>query len=311
MSLLTIDHTQRSSWQMCKRAYLLRHICGIRKATADAPGFAFGTAFHASSEVLDLTKDVNLAMETFTQLFNFPDDKVRTLVRARNLLVAYEKFIKTKGWKFLQQTRDTLEIAFNEPLTDRINYAGRCDRQFDNGDIGEWKTTYYLYNSSGNPMPYLQQWWGHNSIRGYAWARKAKRVHVLGVGVYPQKESRGGKEYACVESLAIPIKLWEIEQFEREIKLIGEEIIQACHFNNFDIGTNFESNLEKMFRDQLWHWFPTNTSRCYFNINNPCQFLGLCTRNVPRGLVDMNYVIDPFLPWLEEKKNGTNFLPAT
>ena len=165
LPLLTFDHTQRSSWQGCKRAYLFRHICGIRKATADQPGFAFGTAFHASSEVLDLTMDIELAMASFTDMFNFPDDKVRTLTRARDLLTSYATFVKQKGWKFIQQSKDTLEIAFNEPLTDRINYAGKCDRQLDNGDIGEWKTTYYLYNSSGNAMPYLQQWWGHNSIR--------------------------------------------------------------------------------------------------------------------------------------------------
>jgi hypothetical protein len=244
--------------------------------------------------------DVELAMATFTDMFNFPDDKVRTLTRARDLLMAYATFVKQKGWTFTQQSKSTLEIAFNEPLTDRINYAGRCDRQFDDGDIGEWKTTYYLYNSAGNAMPYLQQWWGHNSIRGYAWARKAKRVHVLGAGVYPQKEGRGGKAYPCIESLAIPITPWEMIQFKYEVITIGNEIIYACQTNNLYIGEEFEKNLELVFENRLWVYFPTNTSRCYFNINNPCQFIDLCTRNVPRGLVDMNYVIDPFLPWLFE-----------
>ena len=299
--LLTFDHSQRSSWQMCKRAYLARHICGIRKSSADSPGFAFGSSFHAASEVIDITNDLDLAMATFTSMFNFPDDKVRTLVRAKTMLLSYEEYVRQQGWKFVQQADDTMEIAFNQPLTPRINYAGRCDRKFSDGSIGEWKTTYYLYNSSGNPMPYLQQWWGHNSLRGYAWANGASKVHLLGVGVYPQKEGRGGREYPCVAHLTIPILPWEIAQFKYEAELIGEEIIQACQKNGLNIGAGFEDNLENVLTHKLHAGFPTNTSRCYFNINNPCQFLDLCTRDWPRGLVEGNYIIDPFLPWEESE----------
>lgn len=298
--ILTFDHSQRSSWQMCKRMYLFRHIVGIRKATPDSPGFAFGTATHKSSEILDLTGDIDLAMGYFTDLFSFPDDKVRTLVRARELLIRYQKYVKQKGWKFRIQTDGTMEIAFNKPLTERINYAGRCDREFEDGSIGEWKTTYYLYNSSGNYVPYLNQWWGHNSIRGYAWAKEASRVTILGIGVYPQKQGKGGPEYPCIESLQIPIEPWEIDQFVREAIVVGEEIITSHQKCGFDIGANFETNLEKMFAQNLWYEFPTNTSRCYFNLTNPCQFIDLCTRNVPQSLVNNNYIVDPFLPWLEE-----------
>jgi hypothetical protein len=283
--------------------HLFRHICGIRKATPDSGGFAFGSAFHASSEILDMTGDIHLAMGTFTDMFNFPDDRVRTLVRARTMLLEYQEYVTRKGWKFIQQTDGTMEIAFNKPLTERINYAGRCDRQLDNGDIGEWKTTYYLYNSSGNALPYLQQWWGHNSIRGYAWATDAKRVHLLGAGVYPQKAGKGGTPYPGIESLAISITPWEFEQFIREVTKVGEEIIADCQRNGFSIGENFEYNLERMLMDRLWEDFNTSTSRCYFNINNPCQFLDLCTRNIPRGLVEAYYVVDPFLPWLESSQD--------
>ena len=301
--LLTFDHSQRSSWQGCKRMYFFRHICGIRKATPDSPGFAFGTAFHKSSEIIDLTQDLDLAMGHFTDMFNFPDDKVRTLGRAREMLYRYQIYIKQKGWKFVTQSDGTMEISFNEPLTERINYAGRCDREFEGGDIGEWKTTYYLYNSSGNPMPYLQQWWGHNSIRGYAWAKKASGVHILGVGVYPQKQGRGGAEYPGIESIRIPIEKWEMKQFIHEATVIGEEIISHCQKNGLFIGERFEDNIEMAFKHALWNGFPTNTSRCYFNINNPCQFLDLCTRDVPKSLVENNYVVDPFLPWMEENGN--------
>ncbi len=297
--ILTFDHSQRSSWQMCKRMYSLRHICGIRKATPNAAGFAFGSAFHAASEVVDMTGDINIAMGTFTSMFDFPDDKVRTLVRARTMLESYAKYVQQMGWEFERQQEGTMEIAFNRPLNKVINYAGRCDRKLTNGSIGEWKTTYYLYNSSGNPMPYLQQWWGHNSLRGYAWANDANKVQLLGVGVYPQKEGRGGKEYPCVAHLTIPIMPWEIEQFIREVTEIGWEIIDACEYIMLSIGSNFEDNLEKYLIDKLHTHFSTNTSRCYFNINNPCQFLDLCTRNIPRGLVEGNYVVDPFLPWEE------------
>lgn len=302
--ILTFDHSQRSSWQMCKRQHFLRHGLGIRKATPDSAGFSFGSAFHASSETLDITGDINSAMAQFSEMFSFPDDKVRTLVRARELLLAYQTYTKQKGWKFTQTSPSTMEIAFNEPLTDRINYAGRCDRQFSGGEIGEWKTTYYLYNSSGNAMPYLQQWWGHNSIRGYAWARKASAVVVLGAGVYPQKPGKGVDPYPCIESLRIPIAPWEIEQFVREVIEIGEELISYYQKHDLSIGENFEENMEKNWSGKLWYGFPTNTSRCYFNLNNACQFLDLCTRNIPRGLVESNYVLDPFLPWMEEVENG-------
>lgn len=302
--ILTFDHSQRSVWQSCKRLHFFRHGLGIRKATPDSAGFSFGSAFHASSETLDIIGDINSAMAQFIEMFSYPDDKVRTLVRARELLLAYQTYTKQKRWRFTQTSPSTMEIAFNEPLTSRINYAGRCDRQFNNGDIGEWKTTYYLYNSSGNAMPYLQQWWGHNSIRGYAWARKAPAVVVLGVGVYPQKEGRGGKPYPCIESLRIPIQPWEIEQFIMEVTEIGEELIHYYQKYDLSIGENFEENMEKNWSGNLWHGFATNTSRCYFNLNNACQFLDLCTRNVPKGLVEANYVLDPFLPWMEEAENG-------
>ena len=301
--LLTFDHSQRSAWQGCKRMYLFRHICGVRKATPEGAGFAFGSAFHSASEVLDMVGDVAIAMATFTSMFDFPDDKVRTLLRAKHMLESYQQYTKQNNWHFTQQEEGTMEIAFNKPLTERINYAGRCDRQFDNGDIGEWKTTYYLYNSSGNPMPYLQQWWGHNSIRGYAWACGANRVHLLGVGVYPQKECRGGKEYPCCAHLTIPIIPWENKQFQYEAATIGEEIISACQTHGLSIGSDFPSNLEKVLGDDLHSFFPTNTSRCYFTVNNPCQFIDLCTRDVPRGLVEGNYVVDAFLPWLDEKED--------
>jgi hypothetical protein len=243
-------------------------------------------------------------MAQFTEMFSYPDDKVRTLVRARELLLAYQEYVSKKRWLFTQTSPSTMEIAFNEPLTPRINYAGRCDRQFKDGDIGEWKTTYYLYNSSGNAMPYLQQWWGHNSIRGYAWARKANAVVVLGAGVYPQKEGRGGKAYPCVESLRIPIQEWETEQFIREVTEIGEELISYYQHHGLFIGERFKENMELTMSNKLWQGFATNTSRCYFNLTNPCQFLDLCTRNVPKGLVEANYVLDPFLPWMETVENG-------
>jgi hypothetical protein len=236
-------------------------------------------------------------MATFTSMFDFPDDKVRTLVRAKSMLEQYQLYIKQQGWKFEQQSNGTMEIAFNKPLTGRINYAGRCDRKFTDGSIGEWKTTYYLYNSSGNPMPYLQQWWGHNSIRGYAWAYGANKVTLLGAGVYPQKEGRGGKEYPCIAHLTIPIQSWEIEQFVYETSQIGEEIIQDCQRYDLHMDHGFEENLENYLTNSLHRFFPTETGLCYFNVNNPCQFIDLCTRDIPRGLVEGNYVIDPFLPW--------------
>lgn len=303
-STLTFDHSQRSCYQMCKRMYLFRHICGIHKATPESGGFAFGSAFHASSEVIDITGDINAAMALFSDMFNFPDDKVRTLIRARELLTNYQKYTKQQGWEFLQTSPSTMEIAFNKPLAERINYAGRCDRKFKDGAIGEWKTTYYLYNSSGNPIPYLQQWWGHNSIRGYAWANEANAVYLLGVGVYPQKPQKGAQPYQCVESLRIPVERWEIEQFVREATEVGNEILQAYDRYGFSLEDDaHENNLNLMFEKELFKYFPTNTSRCYFNINNPCQFIDLCTRNVPHSLVDANYIVDPFLPWLEES-NG-------
>jgi len=302
--LLTFDHTQRASRQSCKRQHFFRHILGIRKAAPDSPGFSFGTAFHKSSEVLDLTGDLELAMAHFRDLFNYPDDKIRTLGRARELLVAYQRFVLQKGWKFQTLSDSTMEVAFNEPLTERINYAGRCDRQFVDGSIGEWKTTYYLYNASGNPMSYLRQWWGHNSIRGYAWARKAPHVHVLGVGVYPQKQGKGGPPYPWVESLTVPIQEWETTQFIREVTEIGEELIADAERWGLTLGYEFEENQDKAFTHRLWEHFPTNTSRCYFNVNNPCQFIDLCVRDVPRGLVESYYVTDPFLPWLEEEEKG-------
>jgi hypothetical protein len=239
-------------------------------------------------------------MNTFTEMFSFPDDKVRTLNRARELLTNYQRYIKQKGWKFVIQEKGSMEISFTRQLSDNIIYAGRCDRKFDNGEIGEWKTTYYLYNAHGNSLPYLSQWWGHNSIRGYAWANDASAVTLLGIGVFPQKQGRKGDPYPCIDSLRIPILEWEIEQFIREITIIGEEIIRYRNQTNLLSENSFEENIELTFKQNLWEQFPTNTSKCYFTINHPCQFLDLCTRNWPKTLFDNNYILDVFQPWLEE-----------
>ena len=299
--ILTFDHSQRSSWQMCKRSHFFRHGLGIRKATPDSAGFSFGSAFHASSETLDITGDINAAMAQFTDMFSYPDDKVRTLVRARELLVAYQEYVAKKHWTFTQTSPTTMEIAFNEVLVpDRINYAGRCDRQFEGEELGEYKTTYYLYNKAGNAIPFLQGWWGHNSIRGYAWARKAKAMTLLGIGVYPQKDDKKNK-YRCIESLRIPIQNWEIALFIREATKIGEEMISYYQKFDLKLGYDFEENMEKALRHNLWNEFDTNTTASHYHTND-CQFNDLCTRNVPKGLVESNYVLDPFLPWVDDEK---------
>lgn len=299
---ITLDHAQRSSWQGCKREYLFRHICGTRKAVADTASFSFGSAFHKSTELIDLGESVDSAMLNFTEMFNFPDDKVRTLSRARDLLTNYQIYIQKKGWKFQIQSKGTMEISFQKPLTERITYAGRCDRKFDNGEIGEWKTTYYLYNSSGNSLPYLSQWWGHNSIRGYAWANDATAVTILGAGVFPQRPDRKSDPYPCIDSLRIPVLTWEIEQFICEMKMIGEEIITYRENSGLLPTNSFEENVELLFKGALWRSFPTNTSKCYYTLNNPCQFIDLCTRNVPKSMWTANYILDPFQPWLEDKE---------
>ncbi len=295
---MKIDHTQRSALQACNRYYLLRHFCGVRKATPDAPGFTFGSAFHATTEIVDRWKDINLAMVQFAEMFNFPDDKVRTLGRARELLERYQKFVSTKKWEFIVQQDDSMELTFCKEMAPDVEYAGKVDRILISGDIAEYKTTYYLYNSSGNPLPYLQQWWGHNSIRGYAWATDAKVCHIVGVGVYPQKPKGAADTYPCIETLPIPILDWEKEVLIYETKRVAYKIMAYAKVLNLSINSDFKENIEKVFSDKLWRAFITNTSRCYFH-NNPCQFVDLCTRDMPRGLFDSNYVIDPFLPWEE------------
>lgn len=300
---MKIDHTQRAAWQNCQRLYFLRHFLGIRKATADSPGFSFGSAFHATTEIVDYTQDIDLAMAQFTDMFNFPDDKVRTLTRARELLEKYAKFIKQKGWEFKVQSNNTMELPFIVEMGPEIEYCGKVDRHLLTGDIAEYKTTYYLYNSGGNPLPYLQRWWGHNSIRGYAWAvekltnEKVNKCHLVGVGVYPQKP-KTGEPYPCIETMPIPILEWEKEQVVREVTKIADEIMYWAKMLNLSINSNFYENITNAFENSLWNHFLCNTSHCYY-FNNPCQFVDLCTRDVPKGLLENNYVVDPFLPWLE------------
>ena len=296
--ILTLDHTQRACWQNCQRYYLFRHMCGFRKMTPDAAGLEFGKAFHRATEVVDLTGDIELAMSGFKDDFNFPDDTVRTLTRAREMLKNYQDYVKKHNWTFIQQAENTLEISFCLPFNSNVNYAGRCDRELTNGAIGEWKTAYYLYDSNGNPMPYLQQWWGHNSIRGYAWAKGASKAILLGMGVYPQRK-KGGFPYSGIEHLVISIEDWEIEEFKRDMTLISEQILEAYSKHNLEPGC-FESNLNRMFQDKLYRHFPTNTSKCYY-FKNTCQFKDLCTRDCPKGLYENYYIIDPFEPWKEEE----------
>ena len=201
---------------------------------------------------------------------------------------------------------EALHVDYNDvrkcvnslPFNSNVNYAGRCDRELTNGAIGEWKTAYYLYDSNGNPMPYLQQWWGHNSIRGYAWAKGASKAILLGMGVYPQRK-KGGFPYSGIEHLVISIEDWEIEEFKRDMTLISEQILEAYSKHNLEPGC-FESNLNRMFQDKLYRHFPTNTSRCHY-IRSTCQFKDLCTRDCPKGLYENYYIIDPFEPWKEEE----------
>ena len=301
---MKIDHTQRAAWQNCQRLYFLRHLLGIRKATADSPGFSFGSAFHATTETVDFTNDIDLAMNQFTDMFNFPDDKVRTLTRARELLGKYAKFIKQKGWEFKAQPDNSMELMFVVDMDQDVEYCGKVDRLLLTGDIAEYKTTYYLYNSGGNPLPYLQRWWGHNSIRGYAWAvekltgEKVNKCHLVGVGVYPQKP-KTGEPYSCIETIPIPVLEWEKKQVVREVTKIATEIMDMAKAYNLSINSNFQENINNAFENSLHKYFFCNTSHCYY-FNNPCQFVDLCTRDMPRGLLENNYMIDPFLPWENE-----------
>jgi len=298
---MKIDHTQRAAWQNCQRLYFLRHFLGIRKATADSPGFSFGSAFHATSEIVDRWNNIDLAMSQFTNMFNFPDDKVRTLTRARDLLEQYGKFIKQKGWEFKVQDDDSMELTFVVPMDQDIDYCGKIDRHLLTGDIAEYKTTYYLYNSGGNPLPFLQKWWGHNSIRGYAWAtekltgEKVNKCHLVGIGVYPQKP-KTGEPYSCIETLPIPVLEWEKEQLVREVAIIANDIMHWARMLSLSVNSNFHENITNTFENSLWKHFTCNTSHCYYH-TNPCQFVDLCTRDVPKGLFENNYVLDPFLPW--------------
>lgn len=294
MEKLILTHSLRDLYQRCQRKYLFSAICGLKGLAPEGAGLDFGKCFHLASEHLDKWDDFESAMELFSQNF-LSEDKVRTLGRAKELLLAYRKVTQQAGLRF-KFNQDGIEKPFMVELEPWLIHAGRLDREMESSEeFGEIKTTYYLYSSQGSPMPYLSQWIDHNSIVGYAFYRGFKKCHLIACGVYPQKHGS-----SCI-TFPIEIFPWRLEEWRRDTLQIGKEIFNVFIGNNFE--QNFESkNLEVMIENRTWERFGKTTSQCNpWPYSNPCVFRDLCIRNVPESLLRSQYVVEPFRSWEVEE----------
>ena len=290
MQELILNHTYRAMRQECHRKHLFGCICGLQSIAPEGAGLDFGKSFHMASEDYDKWDSLDRAADVFSENLLL-EDKVRTIGRGKELLVAYRKATAQEGLHF-QFHEEGIEKPFLVKLTPWLTHAGRLDRELaDDAGFAEIKTTYYLYNSSGSPMPFLSSWADHNSIIGYAFYKKFKKCYLVAVCVYPQKHGPH-----CV---IYPIEIfpWRLEEWEEETLRIGEEIFNVFVDNNFEQGQE-EENLEKMLSGRLWRKFNKSTNRCNpWPYSNPCKFRDLCLRDVPESLLRSQYVVEPFRPW--------------
>ncbi len=300
---LMLDHTRRSLWQECKRKSLYRDFCGLKPMKYDSSGLEFGKAIHLGTEVIDRDRDLQKAKQTFSDFYpdQYSSHTVRSLSRGHDLLEAYYEFSTQQNFSFiLHETEPGAELSFQIPLTSDISHVGRCDRFLSDGTPIEIKTTYYLYDKYGSAIDYLTSWQGHNSIKGYAWITKATKAGVIGLGVYPQGTGRDTKTTKRVLYYPIDYLIWdlephELEVWEHETKLIGEEILS--YYKKFNlIPQDYENNLNRVLKDRLWINFTTNTSRCN-DYHSRCQYKDLCLRDVPEGMIAPYYYVEAFEPW--------------
>ncbi len=309
---LMLDNTRKSLWQECKRKSLYRDFCGLKPIRLDSSGLEFGKAIHIGTEVIDKTGDVNLAKETFSSVYPdcYSSHKVRSIARGHELLEAYYEFVSERNFDFILPEGEGAELSFQVPVTSEIYHVGRCDRFLRDGTPIEIKTTYYLYDKFGSSLDYLTSWQGHASIQGYAWITKATQAGVIGLGVYPQIANKSaGKKEAKICLPAVDYLIWtleedELEVWQTEIVSVGTEILEW--YDKYGLHPqDYHNNLDKVLKDRLHIHFPRNTNRCN-DYHSVCQYRDLCLRNLPDGMIEPYYYINPFEPWKCFKDDNDN-----
>jgi len=297
--MLKIDHSMKSAFQNCPTYGFLRYVCGLTPILPDtAGGRDFGKAMHLGTETLDAGQSIDAAVDVVVEAFGPREDRVRTPDRARALLQAYHSWRDREGVEFAGPP----EVSFEMALTDHIIHCGRFDRIMVNGWPMDLKFPYYLYDSSGSPEKYFDQWIGHNALRGYAAPWNAPGVRIVGLGVALQREKaekRGaGNPLPTLQYRDIPVFDWELDLWRKQVLAFGEDLMQLLEAQELDPTLEDPwGNLTRAIEQNLFVFWPQNTGSCY-SYNSRCMFKDLCVRNYPQGLIEQQYEITVWKPYM-------------
>jgi len=297
---LILDHSMRQSYSNCHRKFLARYICGLHLwSPINKAGLDFGKAFHLCTEAFDHTQDFQQAFGLFVDNYECgPYEKKRTPERAQELLNLYADWAQLNKVTFKPHE---IEVPFMVPLTDKVVHAGRIDRvrSDENGVIPwEFKTTLRLYEK-GTPDKYLRSWEAHNQTIGYAAPWSAPSVRLLAFGVEKTPKTTYPTTGDGMEVRDIEIQPWELEDWRISTLSIALEIRQKLKsWGHLSPSlANPEETLKQVLTERLHLQWERNTGNC-FSWNSACPYLDLCTRDWPRGLVEQDYYVDGWKPYM-------------
>lgn len=299
---LILDHSMRQSYQNCHRKFLGRYICGLHLwSPINKAGLDFGKAFHLCTETYDQTQDIQKAFGLFVDNYECgPYEKKRIPERAQELLNLYAEWTMLNNITFQPHE---IEVPFMMPLSDKVVHAGRIDRvRSGDGEVlpvpWEIKTTLRLYEK-GTAAKYLRTWESHNQVLGYAAPWGAKKVRLLAFGVEKTPKTTYPTTGDGMEVIDIEIKPWELEDWRISTEAIAMEIRQRMKsWGRLSPSlSNPEEALRRVLEERLHLHWDRNKGAC-FKWNTSCPFLEICDRDWPAGMIEQDFYVDGWKPYM-------------
>jgi hypothetical protein len=309
-SEIFLDHSTLSTFRSCPEKARLSYVCGLRSKVG-IPALDFGSAIHAGVAAWNIEIDnperIKLAQAAFLEEcrkreaslpLGLESDEKRSIERGLYLLEAYDQRWKNEPYETLKwqdgSGKPYVEIKFRVYLftwgSRPVFYCGIIDRIMKsrtNGRayINETKTT-----SQGLGL-YVKQIRPNHQITGYDHAcKELLNLDVAGtIWDCIFVSSRKGNDKGDI---------WKLRGIDLENDFARVETTRSAVDTEewlFDITETAKDYL---------NWgsfgtkrFPRNTGNCH-NYGG-CQFRDVCSSNLNQTLIDSNFKVEKWEPWLD------------
>ena len=185
--MIKIDNTCLQCLQTCPRKYLHRHIEGLVSKHENFSYFTFGQAIHKGLEILYLTSNLNICLESFTQEYlklHIVDTK-RTLENGKKMLEDYYSRYFPENFEVLQ-----VEQMIEKEICTEVTFCGKIDL------IGKEKQTnekFILDNKTSSRMEFILN--PNHQFTGYLWlVPEATKAYLNMLGVYALSTKKSKEE---------------------------------------------------------------------------------------------------------------------